>query len=290
MVLRWQWILLPCLFLMGWIVPGHAQNLPQKHLRQARGFFARWQARASRTQARQPHWITPLATVTPLLEQEFRSDFTREARSGDATEWIYGGSKGLELIPLQRVELLLNVPPYRQYNPAEPGTGPQDGFGDFSLKMKYRLLAAGAESGNYIVTAFLGGSLPTGSAGNGSSEATLSPALAAGKGIGRWDVQTTLGATLPVANAEKLGRPISWNTALQYRLGRGVWPEVESNATWFRGGPNDGETQEFITPGIVTHVPLHGRLGLTMGIGAQIAVSQFHEYSHAIIFSGRMPF
>jgi hypothetical protein len=29
----------------------------------------------SATQAAQPHWMTPLVTVTPRLEQEFRWDF-----------------------------------------------------------------------------------------------------------------------------------------------------------------------------------------------------------------------
>ena len=28
----------------------------------------------NRTQAEQPHWVTPLVTVTPRLEQEFRTD------------------------------------------------------------------------------------------------------------------------------------------------------------------------------------------------------------------------
>ena len=42
---------------------------------QTESFRARWQARASATQAAQPHWITPLVLVTPRLEQEFRTDF-----------------------------------------------------------------------------------------------------------------------------------------------------------------------------------------------------------------------
>jgi hypothetical protein len=38
------------------------------------GFFADWFDMVSATQAQQPHWITPLATTTPRLEQEFRYD------------------------------------------------------------------------------------------------------------------------------------------------------------------------------------------------------------------------
>jgi hypothetical protein len=35
------------------------------------GFFADWFNMVSETQAEQPHWITPLGTLTPPLEQEF---------------------------------------------------------------------------------------------------------------------------------------------------------------------------------------------------------------------------
>jgi hypothetical protein len=254
------------------------------------GFLARWQARATATQAEQPHWITPLATVTPLLEQEFRSDFTHRTESAGAADWNYGGGKGLELIPQKHIELLFNVPPYRQYNAAAHNAGAQDGFGDVSFKMKYRILSRNAAHGNYVLTAFFGGSLPTGSYNNGSSEATVAPALAAGKGFGKWDVQTTVGAVLPVANSDRLGRPILWNAALQYHAPHSLWPELETNATYFRSGPNDGKVQNLLTPGLVTHFPLHHRLGLTLGVGMQFATSQFHEYSHAIILSARLPF
>ena len=37
-------------------------------------YFGDWFTRVSKTQAEQPHWITPLATVTPRLEEEIRYD------------------------------------------------------------------------------------------------------------------------------------------------------------------------------------------------------------------------
>jgi hypothetical protein len=37
-------------------------------------FFSDWFDMVSQTQGQQPHWITPLATTTPRLEQEFRYD------------------------------------------------------------------------------------------------------------------------------------------------------------------------------------------------------------------------
>jgi hypothetical protein len=67
-------------------------------------------ATASATQAAQPHWMTPLVTVTPRLEQEFRADFFSQTlgkasrrrgesqrRGGDA-----GWGEGHRVLPLDR--------------------------------------------------------------------------------------------------------------------------------------------------------------------------------------------
>ena len=40
----------------------------------AQSFLDDYFARVARNQAEQPHWGTPVATVTPRLEQEFRYD------------------------------------------------------------------------------------------------------------------------------------------------------------------------------------------------------------------------
>ncbi len=37
-------------------------------------YFAHWFDRVNEAQASQPHWITPLVTVTPRLEEEVRYD------------------------------------------------------------------------------------------------------------------------------------------------------------------------------------------------------------------------
>lgn len=248
-------------------------------------FFQRWQARASATQAAQPHWVTPLATTTPRLEQEFRIDFDRQLTSEHTTTWNYGGGKGLELIPTRHIELLFNVPPYLQHNSAA-----KDGFGDTVLMMKYRIYARDEEHGNSIVTVFFGGTIPTGSYSNGSTDASVSPTLAVGKGFGLFDFQSTAGVTLPVANSDKLGRPVGWNTAFQYKTGPHFSPEVEFNATFYEGGPHDGSVQNFITPGLIGHWKLHRRLGVTLGAGMQIATSSYHSYNHGLILSARMPF
>jgi hypothetical protein len=252
-------------------------------------FIARWQQRATAIQAQQPHWVTPLVTVTPRLEQEFRSDFVRQFTPAGTTTWNYGNGKGLELIPFKPVELIFNVPPYIQHN-----SSAHDGFGDTTFLLKYRIVSANEEQGNYIVTAFVGGSVPTGSYKNGSVAATVTPTLALGKGFGKFDIVSTAGAALPASNTTAVGRPVSWNTTAQLKLGKYLWPEIENNSTFFEGGPNDGKMQNFITPGLLLgrfHLSkAHPRLGATFGFGEQIATSHFHTYNHGLVFTGRIPF
>ena len=38
------------------------------------GYLSSWFSRVDRTKNEQPHWITPIATTTPRLEEEFRYD------------------------------------------------------------------------------------------------------------------------------------------------------------------------------------------------------------------------
>ncbi len=75
-------------------------------------YFAHWFERVNKTQAEQPHWITPLFTTTPRLEEEFRSDIVwMPATGGESLN--YGGGKGLELIPTEHTEIILGLPPYQ---------------------------------------------------------------------------------------------------------------------------------------------------------------------------------
>jgi hypothetical protein len=65
----------------------------------------------------QPHWVTPLVTTTPRLEQEFRSDVVwQQTKPGAPYSVNLGNSKGLELIPLSNVEIIVGVPPYVMQN------------------------------------------------------------------------------------------------------------------------------------------------------------------------------
>jgi hypothetical protein len=140
--------------------------------------------------------------------------------------------------------------------------------------------------------------VPTGSYKNGSINASVQPNVGGGKGFGNFDVQTTLGATLPTGAAAvtATGRPILWNTVAQYRIGKLFWPELESNATFYKGGSNDGKTQEFISPGIIIgKCALHpsnpkSRPGLAFGAAMQVATSHFHTYNHALVLTTRWVF
>src|SRR5947209_7676530 len=69
-------------------------------------FFSSWFAMATRTQAEQPRWMTPLVTVTPRLEQEFRFDFFSETLNNHAHLDNYGAGKGVEIIPSERTEII----------------------------------------------------------------------------------------------------------------------------------------------------------------------------------------
>ena len=247
---------------------------------------SQWLSRVSATQAAQPHWITPLATVTPRLEQEFRFDVLHEVTpTGDITNLDNG--KGLELIPTSRTELLINLPPYLLHE--NPKT--VDGWGDASFTMKWRFLARNEQHGNAILTGFLAGSIPTGDHKNGSVAAVVTPTLAGGKGWGIFDVQSTLGGTFPVDSVHTLGHTIVSNTAFQGHFDKRIWPELEVNSTFWEGGTNDGRKQTFLTPGIIFgRFQLHNRIALVGGAGFQIAATHFNQYNHAVTASLRMPF
>lgn len=252
------------------------------------GFWQRWFERSEAAKATQPHWITPVATTTPRLEQEFRYDVTwSQAQPGAAYAESFGGGKGLELIPFHDVEIIVGLPSYVMHNdPARP-----DGWSDFQLVAKYRLLSTDEQHGGYILTAFLGSNFPTGTNGNGLPSAVVTPTLAYGKGWGAFDVQGTIGAAEPTAHTAAIGRTYTWNHTFQYHALTTLWPEVEVNQSWFAGGKHDGKAQTFVTPGVVIgKLPLTRAVGLTLGAGVQIATSRFHTADHTIIVSSRLPF
>jgi hypothetical protein len=251
------------------------------------GYFANWFDRVDKTQAEQPRWITPLATTTPRLEEEVRYDQLWQVNAKGVTTDNYDGGKGLELIPFEKVEVIFNVPPYLDHNSPTA----KNGFGDVAFLVKYRLLSANKEHGNYILTAFLGWSLPTGSYSNGGKHAVITPTIAYGKGLGSFDLQGTFGIAFPTADTNLVGRNYLWNNTFQYQMFKKFWPEVELNSTFFQQGDHDGMKQNFVTPGLVIgRLHLWRRVGLSFGGGYQIATTHFHTTNHNAILSVRFPF
>ena len=114
-------------------------------------------------------------------------------QSAGLTTTNYGGGRGLELIPGEKTEILVSLPPYITHS----SPAMHDGFGDMAFLFKYRAAAGNEKRGNYIVTALFGATVPTGSYSNGATHALLTPSLGLGKGWGDFDVQSTIGVTLP---------------------------------------------------------------------------------------------
>jgi AcrR family transcriptional regulator len=245
-----------------------------------------WLAKVSEIQSEQPHWVTPLMTVTPRLEQEIRYDQYWESSAGNHNLDSYGGGKGLEFIPFQNTEVIVGIPAYETRNTPD-GTS---GFADESLLFKYRLLSANEENGDYILTAFLGVSIPSGNKYNTEDHEITTPTLAAGKGWGNFDIQDTVGVQIP-DNGATGGTPVVSNTAFQYRIAKWATPELEFNYTYWPNGDREGINQLYITPGIVLGKFDFGkRVGLTVGVGYQIAATTDSKYNHNVVLSVRMPF
>jgi len=252
-------------------------------------YFGNWFKRATETQAEQPHWVTPLVTVTPRLEKELRYDQYHESLPGGHTLDVYGGGKGLELIPARPIEVIIGVPAWETEN-----TSPQkSGWADETFLLKYRILSANQENGDYILTAFFGLSVPSGSDDFSSHHYGFAPTIAFGKGLGRFDFQSTVGVSIPDngATVKGPGTPIAYNTALQYHAGQYFWPEVEFNYTYWPNGEHKYKNQLFVTPGLVLgRFPIWHRVGVTLGAGYQVAVSDKPLTRNNFILSARIPF
>jgi hypothetical protein len=249
------------------------------------------QHRASLAQSKQPAWAVPLNQPYPMLIQVARFDAARQVTPTHTDTINFGSSKGLQIVPGFNSEFDAYPPAYFEHN-----TTAKDGFGDPAFGYKYRIASANERQGDYVVSAQLTASIPTGSYSNGSTDAVLTPTLETGKGWGRFDVISCLGGTLPTGDVLKLGRTIAWNTTAQYKVHKYFFPELESNATYFYGGKNDGKSQNFLEPGLTAgKFKIHpsdetGRAGFAFGAGMQIATSGFHTYNHALVFTSRFLF
>ncbi len=263
------------------------------------GYFAHWFDRVREAQDSQPHWITPLVTVTPRLEQEVRYDQFWEHLPTGASLHNYDTGKGLELIPTTTNEVILGVPPYeeRQLGRARAVTG----WGDYPIFLiKQRLFSENEQSGNAIVTAFLQFTARTGSKAYTGNSTIVTPTIAGGKGWGDFDIQATMGVAIPATKLDTTGSQLLTNVTFQYHLLKYFWPEFELNDTiWLSGDQRGGKDQLFLTPGLVLgRFAIAGRVRAIVGAGYQFAVSPDERvtgevdpvYAHNWVLSARLSF
>ncbi|HEY6945963.1 MAG TPA: hypothetical protein VI431_12545 [Candidatus Acidoferrum sp.] len=264
-----------------------AQESTQEKAGKKRSLFRSWLKMAEQVQATQPDWLSPLATTSGRLKQEFRYDIWDQPTADGNRTYQLGGNKGLEFIPSSRTQLLVGVPTYTLISP----NGPRGGFGDLPLMLKFRIASAERAEGNYLLTFILAATAPTGSHRYGSGSGVMTPTLAFGKGWKSFDVQSTVGVNLPAGDTAKLGRQVLWNTAFQYQTSWKLWPELEANSTFYETGKHAGDTQLFLTPGLgFGRVHLAGRFRFSSALGMQIAATRFHSYDHRLMLSTRFSF
>lgn len=267
-----------------------------------------WMAMATASQAAQPHWMTPLVTVTPRLEQELRFDFY-DQQNGPVSNgqgngqhiYNYGGPGGIraELIPTYNTELILAAPPIENaWGPKGVGQGP----GDWpAFLAKYRFISANEENGNYIFTGFFQMGVPSETGGKISNNVlTAQPTLAGGKGWGDFDIQMTLSEQFPVdaigpnssTTLHNFGDPILWNTTFQYHFMQYFWPELEVNYEFWPNGEHQGLSQVLLTPGIIFgRFPLGPpRQNLIFGVGYQFAVTANPVVQNNLVATLRITF
>jgi hypothetical protein len=260
-------------------------------------FYARFCTQTNAIQSKQPNWPPPLVTTYTGLFQVVRFDALHQITPTSGQTWNIDNSKGVSIIPWNRTEIDVNLPPYLDHIAPSGSTkpAPTNGAGDMSFLGKFRVVSANDKSGAYVISIFALATIPTGSYKNGSTDASVTPSLAVGKGFGPLAIQTTAGTTLYMDRpaTKTTGNPVTWNLAAQYKIAKYFWPELESNATFYKGGTNHGKSQEFLTPGLLIGKlklhpdDAHSRAGLTFGGGMQIATSTFHSYNHELVLTAR---
>jgi hypothetical protein len=259
-------------------------------------FISSWLEMVGRSQSEQPRWITPLATVTPRLEQEVRLDGFSQSLNSHGRLINYGGGKGIEFIPTESTELFIGIPPYDTRR-SRTGGSLADGWGDWPVFLvKYRFVSANEETGNYVVSGFLQLSAPTGNSAFSNRFYVVQPTLAFGKGWGDFDIQTTVSEQIPTGGVDiaerNFGHPVLINVAAQFHIWDFLWPELEANTTWWPDGTRGGKVQLFLTPGVIFgRFEIRDRVRLILGVGYQVAVSPAEpSYRNNVILTLRTTF
>jgi len=77
------------------------------------GLMISWERRVNKTVSEQPAWPVPVATPPSGLVQLARFDAVRQITTNHTETWIYGNSKGFNLIPWYKTEVDITLPSYR---------------------------------------------------------------------------------------------------------------------------------------------------------------------------------
>jgi hypothetical protein len=246
-----------------------------------------WLVRPSSTRSQQPDWVTPLITASANLEEAVIYDLSRKLPSNGVPLVTAGSNRGIQFVPFGTLQITFATTPYLFHNNPHA----DNGFGDTQFAFKYRVISGNEHHGNYALSFAIGASVPTGSYQNGQHSGTIAPVVLGEKAWGPFDIQSTVGIQFPVSDTRLTGQPYTSNTAFQYRLAKRLWPELEENFSGNKGGPFDGKKQNFLLPGLfIGRFPLTPYMGLTFGIGMQIATTSYHTYNHNLLFSVRLPF
>ncbi len=237
----------------------------------------------------QPAWMGPLIQSDARLTQAAKVSVSAATING-AQVTSYGNNHGISLLGGRRFQFDFNPPSYFQNSsPTMP-----DGFGNASTQVKYRVASGNAEHGNFALSAALCRSFGGGYQQNGMLTGAWFPKLLAGKAFGRFAIQSALNGVLPVSKIAEQGRAIEWNSTAQLHAGSHAYFDIEDNVTWFVGGPDDGKTQNFVTPAGFLVVRQRGweatHTVLVFNAGIQIATSSFHGYNHNIVSEMRILF
>lgn len=261
------------------VQPAHAQDT----------VWERFRGDNARMTALQPSWMAPLVQSDSRLAQAVRLSVAQSSAPGERII-SYGNNHGISLVGGTRWQLDLNPPAFfRNHNQEFP-----DGWGNASSQVKFRIASGNAEGGNFAVTAMLGEGLGARAYQNDALTSYTVPKVAAGKAFGRFDVQSTLNGVLPSGKIDQQGRAVEWNVTGQVHPTSRTWFDVEENAAFNFGGPDDGRTQNFLTPAGFLLVKENGwgfrHPAAVIDGGMQIATSRFYLYNHNVITELRILF
>ena len=235
----------------------------------------------------QPTWMGPLMQVDSRLGQAMRFSVSNADFSGTRT-LNYGNGKGITTVVNRRFQFEFDPPSYFRNHSSTR----KDGFGNVGTQVKYRIASGNAAHGNFAVSAVLYHAFASRVYQDMLLTSFYVPSIAAGKSFGRFGVFENVGGLLPTSRITEQGRAIEWNSIAQMRVSKYAWADFEDNATFFKAGPFDSKTQNFVTPAAFYMIrrkewkPQHA--SFVFATGMQIATSGFHYYNHNVITEMRL--